>query len=113
MDMEEIIFTIIANSGDARSDCFRALRLAREGRIDEAEYAINKSKEALLKAHNIQTKLLQEEAAGNKAEVSLLLMHAEDHLMNAILAKELIEEIIELTKIVNKDKNKKIEYSAC
>jgi PTS system cellobiose-specific IIA component len=40
--------------------------------------------------------MIQKEASGEKLELSLLLMHAEDHLMTAILAKDLIEEMIEI-----------------
>lgn len=109
MDMESIVCTIIANAGDARSECFRALRLAREGKLTEADQAIEKSKEAFYKAHDVQTKLLQEEALGNNTQVSLLLMHAEDHLMNAMLARELITEMIELYKVIYDGKVKMYE----
>ncbi|MBJ3789737.1 PTS lactose/cellobiose transporter subunit IIA, partial [Bacillus sp. OA1] len=37
---------------------------------------------------------------GNHAEISLLLVHAQDHLMNAITVKELAEEFITLHKRV-------------
>ncbi len=57
---------------------------------------MKQAKEELSQVHNIQTSLIQEEAAGKKQEFSLLLMHAEDHLMNAILAKDLISELIEM-----------------
>ncbi|ENA0413451.1 PTS lactose/cellobiose transporter subunit IIA, partial [Listeria monocytogenes] len=36
------------------------------------------------------------EARGEKAEVSLLLVHAQDHLMNAITFKDLAKEIVDL-----------------
>jgi PTS system cellobiose-specific IIA component len=44
----------------------------------------------------MQTSLLQEEAQGEKQEISLLLIHAQDHLMNASLAKKLIKEMIDM-----------------
>jgi PTS system cellobiose-specific IIA component len=56
--------------------------------------------EEISSAHRIQTDLIQEEARGNHAEISLLLVHAQDHLMNAITVKELAEEFITLHKRV-------------
>ncbi|MCF0239466.1 MAG: DNA polymerase II large subunit, partial [Streptococcus gallolyticus] len=45
------------------------------------------------KAHKIQTELLQGEMQGNPCEFSLLLVHSQDHLMNAMLAKDLAERV--------------------
>lgn len=104
MDLEQIVFTIISHAGNARSNCFEALKYAKDGNFIEAENYIKKASEELLEAHHIQTNMIQKEAAGDKQEVTLLLMHAEDHLMNAILAKELIVEMIELYKIIYETK---------
>jgi PTS system cellobiose-specific IIA component len=98
MDSEQIIFTIIMHAGDARSHALEALRYAREHNFIEAEASMAKAKTDLLGAHQIQTELLQAEAGGKKQEISLLLIHAQDHLMTAILAKDLIEEIIFMCK---------------
>ena len=59
---------------------------------------MKQGEDELLKAHEIQTKMLQDEAGGNKHEVTLLMVHAQDHLMNASLAQDLISEIVELYK---------------
>ena len=45
-----------------------------------------------------QTELLFNDFNGNKAEVDLLLVHAQDHLMTSMLAIELLKEIIVLYK---------------
>ena len=50
----------------------------------------------MLEAHHIQTSLLAKEANGDHTEVNVMLVHAQDHLMTAILAKELIAEMIEM-----------------
>ena len=100
MDLEQIIFTIISYSGDARSDCFEALKYAKNGSFSEAEDCIKKANEKLLEAHHVQTDMLQKEALGDRRQVTLLLMHAEDHLMTAILAKELIGEMVQLYKTI-------------
>ena len=63
---------------------------------------LEKSKETLGDAHATQTSLIQGEAAGDKCEVSLLLVHAQDHLMTSIVVKDLAEEIIDLHEKLNK-----------
>ena len=45
--------------------------------------------------------MIQKEASGDKIELSLLFVHAQDHLMTAISEKTLIEQIMELRKVVN------------
>lgn len=100
--MEKIIMDLIIFSGEARSYAMEAMQSAKIGQIDEARNLIEKSKETLGNAHATQTSLIQGEAAGNKAEVSLLLVHAQDHLMTSIVVKDLAEEIIDLHERLNK-----------
>lgn len=96
--MEKIIMDLIIFSGEARSYAMEAMQSAKNGQIDEARNLIEKSKETLGNAHATQTSLIQGEAAGNKTEVSLLLVHAQDHLMTSIVVKDLAEEIIDLNE---------------
>ncbi|HZK84086.1 MAG TPA: PTS lactose/cellobiose transporter subunit IIA [Desulfosporosinus sp.] len=98
MSFEEIVFNIIGYSGDSKAYCFQSLSAAREGDFKECDELMEKSKAELLKAHHIQTKMIQEEASGTKQELNLLMVHAQDHLMNAALAKDLIEEMILMYK---------------
>ena len=53
-------------------------------------------------AHAQQTDLVQKEAAGEDAKMSLILAHAEDQMMSTEVFKVLAEEMIELYKKVNK-----------
>ncbi|WP_315108933.1 PTS lactose/cellobiose transporter subunit IIA [Clostridium intestinale] len=98
MQMEMEIMDIIVNGGDARSSCLKAVRCARNGQLQEAEELIKRAEKGLEKAHNVQTSLIQEEIRGEKNEITLLMVHAQDHLMNAITVKELAIEIIEECK---------------
>lgn len=106
MELEEIVFTIISHAGNAKSLCFKALHLAKRGSFNEAEELIKKANEELCETHEIQNGMIQKEASGERQEVSLLLMHAEDHLMNAMLAKDLIVELIDMHKEGYYDKNR-------
>lgn len=54
--------------------------------------------DALVEAHNTQTSLLTAEASGNNSEVTLLMVHSQDHLMNAISYLGLTQELIDVYK---------------
>lgn len=95
---EMVSFSIIANAGDARSFAFGALQAAKAGKYEEAENLLKKSDEAANLAHKAQTELLFKEANGEKTNVDVLLVHAQDHLMTSMLAVEVIKELIELYK---------------
>ena len=104
--LELAIMTIIINAGDCRNHSYMALEKVRQEQYDEAERELELANEALSKAHDGQTEFLQKEAGGERIEFSVLFVHAQDHLMTAISEKNLIEQIIQLTKVVNKFKNK-------
>lgn len=94
--METIIMELIVNSGNARSRAMEAIEAAKNGNVVKAKEKIKESEEDLGKAHNVQTTLIQNEANGNKAEVSLLLIHAQDHLMNAMTIKDMAKEFVDM-----------------
>lgn len=98
MDIENIVMQIIINSGEARSFCLNAIKEGRKGNLDVASELLQKAKHSLSIAHNSQTELLHQEANGNTQEVSLVMVHAQDHLMNALTVRDLAVEMIELIK---------------
>ena len=100
--MEETIFGLISHSGDAKSLLMEAISAAKEGKFDDAQEKIFEASEKLNLAHKAQTSLIQSEAGGEKQEASLLLIHAQDHLMNALLLKDLATEFIDLYKKIEK-----------
>lgn len=102
MDIELVAMELVGNAGEARSLAFEALAEAKKGNFDRAEELLEKAKEASLKAHHTQTELICNEADGDKVEIGLLMVHAQDHLMTSILARELISEMIELYKKLSK-----------
>lgn len=97
-DMELVVFEIISHAGTAKGLAYEALEAAEEGDFDKAERLLKEADESLLGAHHVQTSLIQKEAAGEKTEISMLFVHAQDHLMTSIEAKNLIEHIIKLHK---------------
>ncbi len=96
MNMEMIVFSLIANSGEGRSLSMEAISLAKKEDFDGAKALLDQADEKIAEAHKSQTSLIQSEADGQKAEVSLLLIHAQDHLMNAITISQMAKEFVDL-----------------
>ncbi len=97
-DQELNIFKIISAAGDSRGAAFEALRLARKGDFEGAAQKMNEAKEKSIVAHDVQSSLITQEINGEKTELTLLTVHAQDHLMNSLLARDLIEEMIAMLK---------------
>lgn len=103
-DLLEKVMGLIMHGGDARSKAMEAIHAAKAGNFDEAEEKLADTEEALTKAHKFQTNLLTREASGGSVELSLLMVHGQDHLMNAITVKDMAIEIIDLyLKLDGKD----------
>ena len=87
---------LIANGGNAKSLAFEAIRLAKKGDIVGAREKLKESDKSLLEAHNSQTGMLTKEAQGDHMHVTLLVVHSQDHLMNAITFRDLAGEMVDL-----------------
>lgn len=94
--LEEAVMEIIVNAGQSRSLCFEALHAARQGNIDEAKSLLREADGYAQQAHKMQTKLIEQDAGEARQPMTLIMVHAQDHLMNSLLARELSEEIIHL-----------------
>lgn len=100
--MEEIIMNLIVHSGEVRSYSMEAIQCAKNGNIHKAKELIEIAEKELSKAHNVQTSLIQKEANGEKTEISLLMVHAQDHLMTSMTLKSLAVELIDIHKELHK-----------
>ncbi|WP_350344080.1 PTS lactose/cellobiose transporter subunit IIA [Proteinivorax tanatarense] len=106
MDYESIILKIITHSGEAKSLCMEAIKYSKQGEIQKGRDCIEEAKQKLVLAHEVQTSLIQSEARGEKIEVSLLVVHAQDHLMNSMTVKDLAQEFIDLYSKVQRIESK-------
>jgi len=99
MDKEQVqglSFQLIGFAGDAFS-CFKqAVSEARQGSFEEADRLMKQGRESLVEAHHTQTDLLSAETSGQEIAYSILMVHAQDHLMNAIMYEDIAKELIEL-----------------
>ena len=96
--MELVIMNLIVDAGNAKSFAMEAIRQAREGDFEGARKSLESSAEGLSHAHSQQTDLIQRAAKGEAIEINLFMVHAQDHIMTAALAKDLAAEIVELYK---------------
>ena len=95
-EMEQQIVGMISAAGDSKAKAFEALKKVKESKYDEARALLQEAREIDLEAHKIQTQLITAEMSGgeNKPEVGLLMVHAQDHYMTSQLARDLIEDMI-------------------
>ncbi|GAA2898901.1 PTS lactose/cellobiose transporter subunit IIA [Enterococcus pseudoavium] len=94
----QVVMGLIMNAGNAKGEAVAALAAAKENDFAAAEEHMKAANEALVEAHNTQTSLLTAEASGNHSEVTLLMVHSQDHLMNAISYLGLTQELIDVYK---------------
>lgn len=97
-EVQSISFQLIGYAGDAFSSFFQAVDMARKGEIEKAEQLMKEGKAQLTKAHQAQTELLTTEASGKDIEYSVILVHAQDHLMTTIMYERIAGEFITLYK---------------
>lgn len=95
-EINQVAMVLIANSGDARSKFMEAIALVKDQDFDQAQDKFDEGKASLRLAHQAQTDLLTQEAGGERVALSLLLLHAQDHLMNAMTVRDFAQELIDL-----------------
>lgn len=102
ISMDQIVMELVVNGGNARSKSMEAIKAAKASNFELAKEKIKEANEALNNAHNFQTSLIQDEAAGKGVEISLLMVHAQDHLMNAMTVRDLAKEMISMYEEIKK-----------
>ena len=109
INLENVAMQIIAAAGDERSCAFQSLQYAKKGDFAKADELMKQADKAGNQAHKVQFELLTRYANGEKIEENVLLVHAQDHVMCAQLAHELIGEINQLYRDRNQKENGKEE----
>ncbi len=104
--LQLLSFQIILHAGNARSFAMEAIQEAKAYHFKNAREKIESAEEEFIIAHQEQTKLLQLEAQGNKYEMTVILVHAQDHLMTAMTVKDLAVEMIEMYEKIEKVEGK-------
>ena len=94
-------FEIVAYAGDAQTDLLAALDAAREGDFEKAEQLHKDASDALIGAHDTQTKLLSQEAGGGEMEMTFIMAHAQDTLMTTMILEKQARDIQEPPAYLN------------
>lgn len=108
MDNEEmapeyqIAFELIAVAGDSKAESMAAIDAAAEFKFDEAAEHLKAADERMVEAHEIQTDMLQNECQGQKTDVNIILVHAQDHLTTAIIMRDQADMMIRLYRTIQK-----------
>ncbi|MDE1648606.1 PTS lactose/cellobiose transporter subunit IIA [Klebsiella pneumoniae] len=96
MDMEATVMELIINAGESRSLAMQALQAARKGGWQDVDRLMQDASDAAKRAHDVQTMLIGMDEGCGKVPVNLILVHAQDHILTSMLARELIAELIEV-----------------
>lgn len=96
---------LIVYAGNARSLAMEALVKAKNGDPDGVRAKQEEAAKAMNEAHKLQTAILEESLEHPEAAPSLLMAHAQDHLMNAITVLELVKELCELYRHIKSSEN--------
>lgn len=102
MDDEKYLpaFQIIMNAGNSRSKSMEAIEAARNFNFEAAKECLKEAENELHQAHEAQTEMISAEAGGNPVDVNIILVHSQDHLTMAMMAKDLAEEMIYLYEAI-------------
>lgn len=88
-------FEIILHAGNAKALVLQSMEAAEHGDFEKARALVDDANQEVLEAHEQHKSLLVQLANGEKVEVDLMMVHAEDHLNSAneeiLLAKHLIK----------------------
>lgn len=95
-DIQLTAFQLIAHSGEAFDHYYKAIDLARIGQIEKAYEELKVGNKKLTIAHNSQRELLTAEARNEDIDFSIILIHAQDHLMTTIMFERVAKEFIKL-----------------
>ena len=91
-------FELILHAGNAKSSAIEAINAANNENYELVESKLNEAGDELTMAHQMQTDLLMKMMKGEEVPVDILMVHAQDHLSNAILMNELAKQFIEMKK---------------
>ncbi|MDO4198334.1 MAG: PTS lactose/cellobiose transporter subunit IIA [Erysipelotrichaceae bacterium] len=100
MDAIAECMNMIAYGGEAKGHALEAINQAKEGDFAACEESLKLSDEALTKSHQAHTNLLFYDAQNQDLQVTILMVHAADHLGSAETIRTLADEIIYLIKEV-------------
>ena len=101
--MEEryrVAFEIISIAGDSKSAAMLAAEAAKKGDFALAQKQIEQAEKDMVEAHEAQTGMLRQEIEGERVDVNILVVHAQDHLTMATMAIDNAKQFIALYRMI-------------
>lgn len=96
MKNEKEIMKLILHGGNARTKALESIAKASDGDAEYARELLAECNVELNTAHQTQTDFIQAEMRGESTgELSLLMIHAQDHLMNAMTIRDIAKVLID------------------
>lgn len=99
-ELLEKIMMGVAIAGTSKSLGKEAITYANSGHFEKAREAFCEAKKHFLEVHSCHFELIQQEASGEPVDLSLLLIHMEDHIMTTSLFLDTVEDQINLIERV-------------
>ncbi|WP_243108172.1 PTS lactose/cellobiose transporter subunit IIA [Clostridium sp. JN-9] len=103
-ELEQQVFEIISQAGDAKSDVMYSLKKIKKGDYDSARALLKEASCKLESASEIHLKILSQAMKNQNVPTNFLLVHAEDHFSNASFAHSLVSELIDIFEVMDKRK---------
>lgn len=97
-EIYELAFKIIVHAGESRTLSDKAMDMAEKYEFDKAENLLKQANEEFLECHQVQTDMLNREANGEKNELNIIFIHAQDHLTMATMALDNAKRWIKFNK---------------
>ena len=110
---ENTSFELIWHAGNSKSCSMEALAAANANDYKMVEVKLNEADDELKTAHQIQTKMLHGFANGQRVDVNVLMVHAQDHLNGAMLTNDFVKQMIIMTKEIQELKEKIRNENIC
>lgn len=95
-NVELVCLQIITDVGNARSKYIEAIQEAKVGNYEACNELLKEGNDSFQRGYRKHAQLVGKEAEGEKADLSLLLIHAEDQLMSAESFKILCNEFVDV-----------------
>ena len=100
----EAIMSLILYGETREKLCHGGCLGCQGGRFCKGRGKAKAAQQSLTLAHHAQTEMLTREAEGNPMEVSLLMVHGQDHLMTGMMFLDLAKELVDVYRRLEEKK---------
>lgn len=103
-ELNQSSMNIILNAGNARDFYNEALDHAETGETERCEELLKMAEKEIIKAHRIQTRIIQEAVEQEHPDMTVLFIHAQDTLMTVDSEFRMVNRMVNLYKKLNEVK---------